>query len=143
MASKWETALAALASVLAAIPGPEFARNDPSEREVPPGGRIDLSDGDLAEPEVYLSPLSYGHTANAEIVAMVQAADAAERDAALDALVLKIEAAVSADETLGGTVESVNLGSPERLTEPAEEGKPIKGARIVCALEFISDSPLG
>lgn len=143
MASKWETALAALAAVLAALPGPAFARNDPGDRDVPPGGRIDLGDGDLAEPEVYLSPLAYGHTANAEVIATVQGADADERDPALDALLMAIEDAIAADPTLGGAVEAASVGAPERLTERTENGKPVKGARIVVALEFMSESPLG
>lgn len=143
MTSKLESALAALALALGSIPGPVFARNDPAERDVPPGGRIDLFDGDLTTPEVYLSPLAYGHTANAEVIVAVQGRTAEERDLSLDGLLEAIEDKIDADPTLGGTVESVGLGSPERLTERAENGKSIKGARIIAALEFISDSPLG
>lgn len=143
MPSNLETALTALAAVLGAIPGPDFARNDPSERAVPPGGRIDLSDGELADPDVYLSPLAYGHVANAEVVVVVQAGTPEARDAALDDLLERIKDAIGADPTLGGAVEAAGIVAPERLTEPADNGKPIKGARIVVALEFMSNSPLG
>lgn len=143
MASKREEALEALATVLGAISGPEFRRNDPEDREVPVSGRIDLFDGELGEPEAYLSPLAYGHTLNAEVVVMVQAADASTRDPALDALLGGIEDALDAAPTLGGLVEAVGLGTAEFLTEKVENGKTIKGARLTVALEYISDSPLG
>lgn len=143
MPSKRETVLNALLALLSGIAGPEVERNMPEGREVPAAGRIDIRDGKLDEPEAYLSPPTYGHTLNAEVVAMARAVESADRDAAVDALLLAAEAKLAADPTLGGLVESATLGNPEFLTEAVENGVTIKAALAVVALEYTSDSPLG
>lgn len=60
MASKRETVLAAVKSlVAAALPGAEVKRNLAKAERIPPGGLVVIRDGDPGEPEVSLSPLTY------------------------------------------------------------------------------------
>lgn len=143
MPSKREAALRALFDRISAINGPVVERNAPEDRDVPPGGVVLVNDGTLREPEIYLSPLSYGHTAEAEIVVIVQHHGAAQRDEALDGLLGAIEAVIDTDPTLGGAVESAGLGDPVFATERVERGETVKAARLTAALEFMSSSPLG
>ena len=103
MASKRETVLAAVKSlVAAALPGAEVKRNLAKAERIPPGGLVVIRDGDPGEPEVSLSPLTYlySHRIPLEIVAYESAT--LSREQVLDAMTGVIGAAVMANRTLGG-----------------------------------------
>ena len=141
--SKREAALKALLSVLAGISGPTVKRNMLEEQDLPDGGLIVLLDGDPGDPDVTLSPPSYYFQHRAEVVVHVGGGDAAARDAALDALLQQIAAAVSADDTLGGAVEMATLEPAEFLGEPVEGGAAVKSAEFGVVLEYEATTPLG
>lgn len=143
MATKRETALAALLAALGTLTGSEVKRNAPEADDVPEGGSVILRDGDPGAPEVYLSPPAYGWTHRAEVVVQVQAHTSAARDLRLDALLEEIAAAIDADPTLGGAVEQASVEAPEILTEAVENGAAIKAALLPVTLEYLSNSPLG
>lgn len=141
--SKREAALKALLSVLAGISGPTVERNTLEAQKLPAGGLIVLRDGDPGEPDVTLSPPSYLFQHRAEIVVQVSGGTAAIRDAAMDAVLQQIGAAVGADDTLGGAVEMATLEPPEYLGEPVEGGEGIKAAELGVVLEYEAATPLG
>ena len=59
MASKREEVLQALLAQLQTVPLGKVERNRLRPERIPPEGLIILRDGEIGEPEVLLSPLSY------------------------------------------------------------------------------------
>jgi hypothetical protein len=109
---------------------------------VPDTGLVILRDGDAGEPEVILSPTRYVYQHRAEVEVLVQQADQAERDAALDTLLVAVGTALAADVTLGGKVDIAHPGSPELLQETIEGAPTIKAAVIPVFLEYSTLNPL-
>ena len=94
MATRRETALGALHSLLAGIPGPKVLRNAELPEIVPPDGLIILRDGVIGEPEdITLSPVSYAWRHRAELEVFARGNDPASRAVRLDDLVAAIEQA--------------------------------------------------
>ena len=141
-ASTREQALTGLFSCLQGLTGPVLKRNEPLPTKVPEACLIILRDGDPGEPEVILSPTRYVYQHRAEVEVLVQEADQAERDAALDTLLVAVGDALTADPTLGGKVDIVRPGSPELLQETIEGAPTIKAALIPVFLEYITLNPL-
>lgn len=138
-----EAAIKALFSVVDAVSGIEARRNEPETARIPAGGLVILHDGDPGEPDVLLSPVSYFFEHRAELVVMVQAPAASTRDAAMDAILQAIAAAIAADDTLGGAVDRAAPGSPEIYDEPVEGGESIKAVLVPVILEYVATSSLG
>lgn len=65
-------------------------RNDPLPQKIPDGGLVILRDGNVGEPEILLSPPCYIFTHRAELEVIVQKETPAERDQALDWLLVEI-----------------------------------------------------
>jgi len=144
MASKRETALAGLHTVLQTLTGPTVQRNEKLPKKIPTGGLVTLWDGEPGEPvEVVLSPTIYCYEHRAEIEVVVQKKAAAERDSALDTILVAIDTAISTDVTLGGTVDRAQAMEPEELTtEPIEGASDMKGAVVPVVLYYETSSPL-
>ena len=68
MPSKRELVLQALHARLTAVPLAKVERNRLRPERIPPEGLIILRDGEISEPEVLLSPLSYIWTHTARVV---------------------------------------------------------------------------
>lgn len=133
----------ALLAALQTVAGATVARNEEEPFEVPAGGSILLRDGEAAVDLVILSPLTYAHRPEAEILVQVQVANAATRDTALDTLCQAVEAAIRADTTLGGTVDHVDLRLEQLETEPVEGGHAVVSAVVIAALQYESAAALG
>jgi hypothetical protein len=104
-ASKAEQVLNALKALLETIPDAVVERNGVLPERVPAGGLIILRDGDPGEPEEALGGFGstyYQHAVEVEVY--LEEGDAAARDAAFDALLQQIGAALEADPTLGDRV---------------------------------------
>lgn len=142
MPSTREQALAGLFSCLQGLDGPQVKRNEPLPAKVPAEGLVIVRDGDPGEPEVVLSPTRYVYQHQAEIEVLVQQADQAQRDAALDALLVAIGTALAADTTLGGTVDYARAGAPDILQENIEGAPTIKAAVVPVFLEYTTLNPL-
>lgn len=142
MTSTREQALKGLFLCLQSITGPTVKRNEPLPTKVPETGLIILRDGDPGEPEVILSPTRFVYQHRAEVEILVQQADQAERDAALDTLLVAVGDALSGDPTLGGKVDILRPGSPELLQETIEGAPTIKAALIPVFLEYTTLNPL-
>ena len=102
MASKREEVLQALLAQLKSVPLVKVERNRLRPERLPPEGLIILRDGDVGEPEILLSPLSYVWTHAARIEAFSGAGDP---DGHLDDLLMAIATALTADPTLGAPVK--------------------------------------
>jgi hypothetical protein len=140
MPSARETALAGLSAVLLQT-GATVWRDTDINRPIPPGGLIELTDGE-AFAEAMLSPIAYDIAQQAEILVAVTADDEPARDAALDALLSSIHSLITADRTLDGAVDDTELGTPG--FEAFEADGAAKAARIPCVLHFrTTGSPLG
>lgn len=138
-----ETALKALAALLAGIPGATVRRNEPLAAKIPAGGLITLFDGSGGEPEMLLSPPAYIHSRRAEIEVVVQGPTPEDCDGMLDGILAAIGDRLAVDPTLGGTVDLAMPEPPEFITEAIDGAAGLKGAKVIVSLEYTADSPLG
>jgi hypothetical protein len=130
-ASKTERVLEAMKALLETVPGAVVERNSVLPEKVPAGGLIILRDGDPGEPEQALGGFGstyYQHAVEVEVY--VEDSDAAARDAAFDALLQQIGAALKADPTLGGLAFGVTYGRPEPAIEAIAGAPAIKSATL-------------
>ena len=117
-------------------------RNDPVPVKIPKTGLVILRDGDPGEPEVTLSPTRYHYQHQAEIEVLVQEADTAQRDMALDVLLVALGSALIVDLYLNGAVDYMSIGAPEFILEAIEGAPAIKAAVIPITLEYSTLNPL-
>ena len=144
MPSKTEQMLTALTERLRKLSKVKVERNTAVPEKIPVGGLIMLRDGDPGEPEQALGGVGsvyYSHAV--EIETYVEAADAAKRDAAFDALIQKIGAVFDADPTLGGLAFGMAYGRPEIDTEAVAGAPAIKTGTIEVIVEYETETPLG
>ena len=144
MPSKTERILTALTARLRALPKAKVERNTAVPERVPRGGLIVLRDGDPGEPEQALGGIGsvyYSHAVEIEVY--VETGEAAARDAAFDALVRNIGAALDADPTLGGLAFGMTTVRPEIDTETVVGAPAIKTGTIEVIVEYETATPLG
>ena len=142
-ASKAEQVLDALKTRLETVPGAVVERNSVLPEKIPDGGLIILRDGDPGEPEQALGGFgNVYHQHGVEIEVYVEEGDAAVRDAAFDALLQQIGAALEADPTLGGLAFGLTYGRPETSTEAVAGAPAIKTATLSVTVDYESDAPL-
>lgn len=144
--SQHAAALDALAATLApALPAPHLLlRATGTPETIPLGGAlITLHKGSCEAAEPLLSPLRYEVIWTAPLT--IDADSEAARDAAMDA----IAAALVADPTLGGAVDWAEMAMPETEVQasPAMDGQgqqpPIFAATLPVRLHYVADSPAG
>jgi hypothetical protein len=137
-----EAALTALSARLGAAlaarsPAPKVLRNETVPQRLPPGGLVVLRDGETVEETPILSPLAWQieHRPVVEVVAA--------STTLLDALLVEIGAAITADRTLGGTVEWAQPGAPSFDDVETEGAAAARAAAIPVTLVFtVAGSPL-
>ncbi len=143
MTSKREQALAGLFLCLKEnVAGISVLRNEPLPTKVPAEGLVILRDGDPGEPEVTLSPARYHYQHRVEIEALVQHAEQAQRDQALDALLGILAQVLDGQTSLGGLVDYLHIETPEFLSETVEGAPTIKAAVVPVILEYSTSNPL-
>ena len=140
MASKREEVLQALLARLQTVPLVKVERNRLRPERLPPEGLIILRDGDVGEPTILLSPVSYvwTHTARVEVFST-----SADSDRHLDDLLIAIGAALADDPSLGGTVDQIEIGAPDFDGAAPEGGPDIKAAIVPIRLIYETQAPLG
>jgi hypothetical protein len=143
MTSARETALMALHQRLQTVSGPTVLRNEMLPAKIPAGGLVIVRDGEPGEPEVTLNPVSYLWQHRAELEVVIEAAISADRDTALDALLIAIGAALASDPTLGGVVDWSEPGAPRTEDLAIEGAAALKGAVVPVSLVYVSLAPLG
>ena len=140
-----ETALRALLVLLEGIPLPSGAvkRNSAVPERVADQVLLILRDGDLGEPEVSLSPLTYHWQHEASLEIFIANAEAVERDARMDGLLVQLGVVLAANPSLGGAVDFCTAGVPTFEDLPIEGAAGIKTCVLPLILHYSSASPLG
>ena len=101
-----------------------------------------LRDGEMGEPEVSLSPLTYHWQHQVAIEIFVADPDASERDKRMDELLVELAALIEADRSLGGVIEYAEIGPP-KFDELAPDGSSgIKACLLPVVLHYSSSGPL-
>ena len=101
-----------------------------------------LRDGEMGEPEVSLSPLTYHWQHQVAIELFVAEPDTSARDARMDGLLTELASLIEADRTLAGVVEYAEIGQP-KFDELAPEGTSgIKACLLPVVLHYSSAGPL-
>ena len=101
-----------------------------------------LRDGEMGEPEVSLSPLTYHWQHQVAIELFVADPDASARDARMDGLLVELATLIEADRTLGGAIEYSEIGPP-KFDELAPDGTSgIKACLLPVVLHYSSPGPL-
>lgn len=143
-----ETAIAALHGRLAAAlgsrnPAPLVLRGETVPQRLPPGGLVVIRDGETVEETAILSPLAWAIEHRAEVEVTVGGATPTVRNALLDALLVNIAAAITADRTFGGAVEWAQPGAPDFEDVEFEGAAAARAASVPVALFFtVAGSPL-
>ena len=143
-----ETAIAALhgrlvTSLAGRNPAPLVLRGETVPQRLPPGGLVVIRDGESVEETAILSPLAWAIEHRAEVEVTVAGATPATRNAQLDALLVAIAAAITADRSLGDAVEWAQPGAPDFEDVEFEGAAAARAASVPMTLFFtVAGSPL-
>lgn len=139
MASKREEVLQALLAQLQTVPLGKVERNRLRPERIPPEGLIILRDGEIGEPEVLLSPLSYiwTHTARVEVFSA-----SGDPDTHLDTLLTSIATVLGVDPALGREIDQMEIGAPDFDGAAPEGGPDVKAAIVPIRLVYETSNPL-
>ncbi len=141
--SQRENAIGALFAVLGQLSlGTTVKRNAALPERIADHAMTILRDGEMGEPEVSLSPLTYHWQHQVAIELFVADPDAAARDSRMDGLLTELATLIEADRTLAGVVEYAEIGQP-KFDELAPEGTSgIKACLLPVVLHYSSAGPL-
>jgi hypothetical protein len=141
--SQRENAIGALFSILGQLSlGTMVKRNAALPERIADHAMAILRDGEMGEPEVSLSPLTYHWQHQVAIELFVADPDAAARDSRMDGLLIELATLIEADRTLAGVVEYTEIGQP-KFDELAPEGTSgIKACLLPVVLDYSSAGPL-
>jgi len=141
--SQRENAIGALFAVLGQLSlGSTVKRNAALPERVTDQTMSILRDGEMGEPEVSLSPLTYHWQHQVAIELFVADPDASARDARMDDLLVELATLIEADRTLGGVIEYAEIGPP-KFDELAPDGTGgIKACLLPVVLHYSSTGPL-
>jgi len=141
--SQRENAIGALFAVLGQLSlGTTVKRNAALPERIADHAMAILRDGEMGEPEVSLSPLTYHWQHQAAIELFVADLDTSTRDSRMDGLLTELAFLIEADRTLAGVVEYAEIGQP-KFDELAPEGSGgIKACLLPVVLHYSSAGPL-
>ncbi len=141
--SQRENAIGALFAVLGQLSlGTMVKRNAALPERLADHAMAILRDGEMGEPEVSLSPLTYHWQHQVVIELFVADPDASTRDARMDGLLTELASLIEADRTLAGVVDYAEIGQP-KFDELAPEGTSgIKACLLLVLLHYSSAGPL-
>ena len=141
--SQRENAIGALFAVLGQLSlGTTVKRNAALPERIADHAMAILRDGEMGEPEVSLSPLTYHWQHQVVIEIFVADPDANARDARMDGLLSELASLIEADRTLGGVIEYAEIGPP-KFDELAPDGSSgIKACLLPIVLHYSSSGPL-
>ncbi len=141
--SQRENAIGALFAVLGQLSlGTMVKRNAALPERIADHAMTILRDGEMGEPEVSLSPLTYHWQHQVAIELFVADLDTSTRDSRMDGLLTELAFLIEADRTLAGVVEYAEIGQP-KFDELAPEGSGgIKACLLPVVLHYSSAGPL-
>ena len=141
--SQRENAIGALFAVLGQLTlGTMVKRNAALPERIADHAMAILRDGEMGEPEVSLSPLTYHWQHQVAIELFVADPDANTRDSRMDGLLTELASLIEVDQTLAGVVEYAEIGQP-KFDELVPEGTSgIKACLLPVVLHYSSAGPL-
>jgi hypothetical protein len=144
--SQRENAIGALFAVLGQLSlgtsGNTVKRNAALPERIADQAMAILRDGEMGEPEVSLSPLTYHWQHQVAIELFVADPDTSARDARMDGLLMELSTLIEADRTLAGVIEYADIGPP-KFDELAPVGTGgIKACLLPVVLHYCSSGPL-
>ena len=141
--SQRENAIGALFAVLGQLTlGTMVKRNAALPERIADHAMAILRDGEMGEPEVSLSPLTYHWQHQVAIELFVADPDTSTRDSRMDGLLTELATLIETDRTLAGVVEYAEIGQP-KFDELAPEGTSgIKACLLPVVLHYSSAGPL-
>jgi hypothetical protein len=141
--SQRENAIGALFAVLGQLSlGTTVKRNAALPERIADHAMAILRDGEMGEPEVSLSPLTYHWQHQVAIELFVADPDTSTRDARMDGLLAELASLIEVDRTLGGVIEYAEIGPP-KFDELAPDGTSgIKACLLPVVLHYSSAGPL-
>ena len=141
--SQRENAIGAVFALLGQLTlGTTVKRNAALPERIADHAMAILRDGEMGEPEVSLSPLTYHWQHQVAIELFVADADASAREARMDGLLVELATLIERDRTLGGQVEYAEIGPP-KFDELAPDGTSgIKACLLPLVLHYSSPGPL-
>jgi len=141
--SQRENAIGALFAVLGQLSlGTMVKRNAALPERIADHAMAILRDGEMGEPEVSLSPLTYHWQHQVAIELFVADPDTSTRDARMDGLLTELATLIETDRTLAGVVEYAEIGQP-KFDDLAPEGTSgIKACLLPVVLHYSSAGPL-
>ena len=140
MTSKREQVIEAVRAVCTGMATATVWRNRERPAKIPAEGLIIVRDGEMGDPEVLLSPVTYVWTHGVVVELAVATGD---NDGALDTLIRDLSAALAADPTLGGLVDYMQTAAPEFENEAPQGASDVKAATVVVRLTYETADPLG
>lgn len=136
MPSKHEAAIVSLQDILEAHSAEIFREHDLPE-DCPPEGLINIVPGDPQEVGVRLGTGVREWQRSVELECVVQGADAAARDALIDAVLTEAATLLMADRTLAGAVDFLVPGAPEESEAvPMPGAESLKGSVLSVSLFY-------
>ncbi len=141
--SQRENAIGALFAVLGRLSlGTTVKRNAALPERIADHAMAILRDGEMGEPEVSLSPLTYHWQHQVAIELFVADPDTSTRDARMDGLLTELATLIETDRTLAGVVDYAEIGQP-KFDDLAPEGTSgIKACLLPVVLHYSSSGPL-
>jgi hypothetical protein len=141
--SQRESAIGAVFALLGQLTlGTTVKRNAVLPERIADHAMAILRDGEMGEPEVSLSPLTYHWQHQVAIELFVADPDASARDARMDGLLVELATLIEADRTLGDVIEYAEIGPP-KFDELAPDGTSgIKACLLPVVLHYSSSGPL-
>lgn len=144
MPSKREDVTAAVLALLtAALPSARVERESDGQDAVPTSGHVVLRDLGSQEPDRTIGAITYWHQHNFAIEVYAAATDNADRFAALDAMTLSIDGALSSDRTIGGVVHTCDWIVDEMEDVTDDGADTVRAALIKLTCEYQTETPLG
>jgi len=142
VSSRREAILGALFQTLDNAMDANVRRSEVLPEKVPAAGHVILRDGDPGEPDVTLNPRTEFYAHRVEIEVYVPRDPTGGGEAALDALLGSIGAALRTDPSLGGVAENLTPSAPEIGALAIEGAAPVLTARLVVTVEYLVSNPL-
>lgn len=139
MPSKRERILQRLYEQLRLVPLAKVERNRLRPERIPPEGLLILRDGEISEPDVLLSPLTYvwTHVARLELYSA-----SGNSNTHLDTLLMAVASVLSADPTLNDEIDQMEIGPPDFDGAAPEGGLDVKAAILPIRLFYETSNPL-
>ena len=153
MPSARETALTGLRTALesaaaavvlpAGITGQPLVLHDEPEPEVlHEAGQIVMAEGEPGAPEVTLSPPVYAYSHGVTVEVTIEHLDRDTRRDAIDAVLQAVQAAIDADDTLGGAVDMAETSAADSFADTEEGSTPYARAEFTVILDYETTAPL-